>query len=99
MSNMLCCIVGHRYKGKHIPAYSISSNPRTVDVKIYDVCRCERCGKMSFSCIDSYTRYCSCAERYTEKEEKELRRNGFVSLSEAYQILVADHWNVTPDLV
>ena len=85
--NILCKLFGHKRKGKHILAYVISSSYMNVNVKIYDVCRCDRCGEVILSPLDWYDAFCSDASWKADKEKELLRENGIVSLPEALGIL------------
>lgn len=85
--NILCKLFGHKRKGKHILAYVISSSYMNVNVKIYDVCRCDRCREVILSPLDWYDAFCSDASWKSEKEKELLRENGIVSLPESLGIL------------
>ena len=85
--NILCKFFGHKRKEKRILAYVISSSYMNVNVKIYDVCRCDRCGDVILSPLDWYDAFCSDASWKAENEKKLLRENGIVSLPEALGIL------------
>ena len=85
--NILCKLFGHKRKGKHILAYVISSSYMNVNVKIYDVCRCDRCREVILSPLDWYDAFCSDASWKADKEKESLRENGIVSLPEALGIL------------
>ena len=85
--NILCKLFGHKRKGKHILAYVISSSYMNVNVKIYDVCRCDRCGEVILSPLDWYDAFCSDASWKADKEKELLRENGIVSLPESLGIL------------
>lgn len=85
--NILCKLFGHKRKGKHILAYVISSSYMNVNVKIYDVCRCNRCREVILSPLDWYDAFCSDASWKADKEKELLRENGIVSLPEALGIL------------
>lgn len=85
--NILCKLFGHKRKGKHILAYVISSSYMNVNVKIYDVCRCDRCREVILSPLDWYDAFCSDASWKADKEKELLRENGIVSLPESLGIL------------
>lgn len=85
--SILCHLFGHKRKGKRIPAYVISSSYMNVHVKIYDVCRCDRCGEVILSVLDWYDAFCSDASWKADKEKELLRENGIISLPEALGIL------------
>lgn len=85
--SILCHLFGHKRKGKRIPAYVISSSYMNVNVKIYDVCRCDRCGEVILSVLDWYDAFCSDASWKADKEKESLRENGIISLPEALGIL------------
>ena len=85
--NILCKLFGHKRKGKHILAYVISSSYMNVNVKIYDVCRCDRCGEVILSVLNWYDAFCSDASWKADKEKELLRENGILSLPEALGIL------------
>ena len=84
--NILCKLFGHKRR-KRIPAYVISSSYMNVNVKIYDVCRCDRCGEVILSPLDWYDAFCSDASWKADKEKEWLRKNGILSLPEALGIL------------
>ncbi len=85
--SILCYFFRHKRKGKRIPAYVISSNYMNVNVKIYDVYRCDRCGKVIMSVLDRYDSFCSDASWKADKEKEWLRKNGILSLPEALWLL------------
>ena len=84
--SILCRLFGHKRR-KRIPAYVISSSYMNVNVKIYDVCRCDRCGEVILSPLDWYDAFCSDASWEAKKEKELLRQNGILSLPEALGIL------------
>lgn len=85
--SILCHLFGHKRKGKRISAYVISSSYMNVSVKIYDVCRCDRCGEVILSALDWYDAYCPDASWKADKEKELLRTNGIISLPEALGLL------------
>ena len=84
--SILCHLFGHKRR-KRIPAYVISSSYMNVNVKIYDVCRCDRCGKAIMSVLDWYDIFCFDASWKADKEKESLRKNGILSLPEALRLL------------
>lgn len=85
--NILCNLFGHKRKEKRILAYVISSSYMNVNVRIYDVYKCNRCGEVILSPLDWYDAFCSDASWKANKEKELLRENGIVSLPEALGIL------------
>lgn len=85
--NILCNLFGHKRKEKRILAYVISSIYMNVNVRIYDVYKCNRCGEVILSPLDWYDAFCSDASWKANKEKELLRENGIVSLPEALGIL------------
>ena len=85
--SILCHFFGHKRGKKRIPAYVISSSYMNVNVKIYDVCRCDRCGEVILSKLDWYDIFCSDASWKAEKEKELLRKNCILSLPEALKLL------------
>ena len=83
---IFCNLFGHK-KGKRVPAYVISSSYMNVHVKIYNVCRCSRCGKVILSPLDWYDAFCSDSSWKAEKEKELLCENGILSLPEALGLL------------
>ena len=87
IKKILCSIFGHK-KPYAVTAYSISVYPMCVEVKIYEVSICSRCGFISVNRIDWYDRYNWYASRIAKEEEKSLREIGAVTLAEAYKELI-----------
>ena len=85
---ILCKFLGH--EKSHIRlAYSINALSTSIQVEIYEVSICSRCGFISVNRIDWYERYHWYALRLAKEEEKSLREIGAVTLAEAYKELRA----------
>ncbi len=86
-TDILCHYFGHK-ADKHILAYSIESHHMFYEVKIYDIARCSRCGEIYHNdLIDQYERYAWYTQSAAEQEEKKLREQHIVQVSEAYTLL------------
>lgn len=86
INNFTCYFIGH--KKSHIRlAYSINALSTSIQVEIYEVGICPRCGFISVNRIDWYERYHWYALRLAKEEEKSLRELGAVTLVEAYKEL------------
>lgn len=70
-----------------VTAYSISVYPMSSKVEIYEVSICPRCGCISVNRIDWYEKYNWYTTRIAKAEEEELRKQGAVTLAEAYKEL------------
>ena len=82
----LCKFLEH--KKSHIKlAYSINALSTSIQVEIYEVSICSRCGFISVNRIDWYERYHWYALRLAKEEENSLREIGAVTLAEAYKEL------------
>lgn len=58
------------------------------EVKIYDIARCSRCGEIYHNdLVDQYQRYAWYTQSAVEQEEKKLREQHIVQISEAYALL------------
>lgn len=86
INKLLCSIFGHK-KPYAVTAYSISVYPMYVEVKIYEVSICPRCGRISTNRIDWYEKYNWYTTRTAKAEENWLRKHGAVTLAEAYKEL------------
>lgn len=86
INKLLCSIFGHK-KPYVVIAYSIRVYPMSVEVEIYEVSICPRCGRISTNRIDWYERYNWYASRIAKEEEKSLREIGAITLAEAYKEL------------
>lgn len=85
---VLCKFFGH--KKSHIKiAYTINVLSTSVQVEVFEVSICSRCGSISVNRIDWYERYSLYSARIAEDEEKGLREIGAVTLKEAYKELRA----------
>lgn len=88
IKNLLCKFFGH--KKSHIKlAYSINVFASSIQVEVFEVSICSRCGSISVNRIDWYERYSLYSARIAEDEEKGLREIGAVTLKEAYKELRA----------
>lgn len=89
IKKFLCTIFGH--KKSHIKiAYTINVFATSVQVEVFEVSICSRCGDISVKRIDWYERYNWYSTRLAKEEEKELRGIGAVTLEEAYKELISD---------
>lgn len=84
--NILCKFFGHK-KSHIMLAYSINVFPTSVQVEVFEVSICLRCGNFSAKRIDWYERCSLYSARIAEDEEKKLRELGAVTLAEAYKEL------------
>lgn len=89
IKHILCTIFGH--KKSHIKiAYTINVFATSVQVEVFEVSICSRCGDISVNRIDWYERYNWYASRLAKEEQKSLREIGAVTLEEAYKELIPD---------
>ena len=84
INRLLCSIFGHK-NPYAVTAYSISVYPMYAEVKIYMVSICPRCGRISTNRIDWYEKYNWYTTRIAKAEEEKLRKQGAVTLAEAYK--------------
>ena len=87
INHILCYSLGH--EKSHIKlAYSINVFATYIQVEVFEVSICSRCGDVSVNRIDWYER-CNLyyASRTIKEEEKNLREIGAVTLAEAYKEL------------
>ncbi len=85
--NIICDLFGHKEE-KSVLAYAVSYSYMNVNVKIYDVFRCKRCGKFVQHLIAWYDTFCyDSSWKIVDKEKEQLRKNGIVSLSEVARII------------
>ena len=83
-NHILCYSLGH--EKSHIRlAYSINALSTSIQVEVFEVSICSRCGFISVNRIDWYERYHWYALRLAKEEEKSLREIGAVTLAEAYK--------------
>ena len=68
-------------------AYSINVFATSIQVEVFEVSICSRCGDVPVNRIDWYERYNWYASRIAKEEEKSLREIGAVTLAEAYKEL------------
>lgn len=86
IKRFLCSIFGH--KKSHIKlAYSINALSTSIQVEVFEVSICSRCGYISVNCIDWYEKYNWYTTRIAKAEEEKLRKQGAVTLAEAYKEL------------
>lgn len=89
INRLLCVFFGHK-KSRIILAYSINVFATSIQVEVFEVSICSRCGSLSVNRIDWYERYNWYASRIVKEEEKRLREIGAVTLAEAYEELVVN---------
>ena len=83
---ILCKFLGH--EKSHIKlAYSINVFATYIQVEVFEVSLCSRCGDVSVNRIDWYERCNWYVPRTTKEEEESLREIGAVTLAEAYKEL------------
>ena len=82
----LCIFLGHK-KSHVVMAYSINVYSTSFRVEIYEVSICPRCDFISVDCIDGYEKYNWFSTQLAKAEENELRRQGLVTIAEAYKEL------------
>lgn len=84
IKKILCKFFGH--KKSHIKiAYTINVLSTSVQVEVFEVSVCSRCGDVSVKRLDWYERYNWYSTRLAKEEEKKLREIGAVTLAEAYK--------------
>ena len=86
INHILCYSLGHK-ESHIILAYSINALSTSIQVEVFEVSICSRCGFISVNRIDWYERYHWYALRLAKEEEKSLREIGVVTLAEAYKEL------------
>lgn len=86
IKKLLCKFLGHE-KSHTMLAYSINVFATSIQVEVFEVSICSRCGSLSVNRIDWYERYNWYASRIAKEEEKSLREIGAVTLAEAYREL------------
>lgn len=103
INKLLCSIFGHK-KLHVVMAYSITVYSMSSKVEIYEVSICQRCGRISTNRIDWYEKYNWYTTRIAKAEEEKLRKQGAVTMVEAYNELrgykYGSHsfvWNITSD--
>lgn len=79
---ILCKLIGHKESHSRL-AYSINVFATSIQVEVFEVSICSRCGHVSVNRIDWYERYNWYASRIAKEEEKSLREIGAVTLAEA----------------
>lgn len=86
IKKLLCKLIGH--EKSHIKlAYSMNVFATSIQVEVFEVSICSRCGSLFVNRIDWYERYNWYASRIAKEEEKSLREIGAVTLAEAYREL------------
>ena len=89
IKNLRSKFFGH--KKSHIKlAYSMNVFATSIQVEVFEVSICSRCGSLSVNRIDWYERYNWYSTRLAKEEEKGLREIGAVTLAEAYEELVVN---------
>ena len=86
INHILCYSLGHK-KSHAMLAYSVNVFATYIQVEVFEVSICSRCGFISVNRIDWYERYHWYALRLAKEEEKSLREIGAVTLAEAYKEL------------
>lgn len=89
IKKIICTIFGHKKSHTKI-AYTINVLSTSIQVEVFEVSICSRCGSLSVNRIDWYERYNWYASRIVKEEEKRLREIGAVTLAEAYEELVVN---------
>ena len=77
----------HKSKGDFVFAYSIDEKYMYAIINIYRLYMCARCKEIVCDRIDQYDKFGWAVPYLAKIEEKKLRKNGLVSLAEAYQKL------------
>lgn len=81
---ILCKFLGH--EKSHIKlAYSINVFAMFIQVEVFELSICSRCGDVSVNRIDWYERCNWYTLSIVKEEEKSLREIGAVTLAEAYK--------------
>ena len=86
IKKLLCIFLGHK-KSHIMIAYSINVYSMSFRVEVFEVSFCSRCGWISVHLIDKYERCSWCASQLTKTAEDILRKQGLVTLAEAYKEL------------
>lgn len=86
IKRFLCIFLGHK-KSRIILAYSINEYTTSIRVEVYEVSICPRCGCISTNRIDWYEKCNWYGGRRDKDEENKLRKQGLVTLAEAYKEL------------
>lgn len=86
IKRFLCIFLEHK-KSRIILAYSISVYPMYVRVEVYELSVCSWCGRISTNRIEWYEKYNWYTTRIANAEEEKLRKQGTVTLAEAYKEL------------
>ena len=85
--HIVCAFLPHKSKGDFIFAYSIDEKYMYAIINIYRLYVYTRCKEIVCDRIDQYERFGWTVSYLAKIEEKKLRKNGLVSLAEAYQKL------------
>lgn len=85
--HIVCEFLPHKSKGDFIFAYSIDEKYMYAIINIYRLYVCIRCKEIVCDRIDQYDKFGWTVSYLAKIEEKKLRKNGLVSLAEAYQKL------------
>ena len=85
---MVCAFfLSHKREGDFILAYSIDEKYMYAIINIYRLYVCTRCKEIVRDRIDQYDKFGWTVPYLAKIEEKKLRKNGLISLAEAYQKL------------
>lgn len=85
-NRLLCIFFGHK-KSRIILAYSINEYATYLRVEVYELSVCSRCGCIPVNRIDWYQICNWYTGRRDKEEEDKLRKQGLVTLAEAYKEL------------
>lgn len=86
IGKLLCVFLGHE-KSHDMTTYSISVYPTYIEVKIYDINICPRCDYIHIELVYLYEEYNWNSTRIAKEAEDKLRKQGLVTLAEAYKEL------------
>ena len=86
IKRLLCIFLGHK-ESRTIMAYHIDAYPEYLRFKIYTVSLCSKCNCISVHMVDKYDKYSWYAPQLRSTGEDILRKQGLVTLAEAYKEL------------
>ena len=85
INSLYCVFGGHKSSCNSIIAYNIDTDYMRAKIKTYRITVCKRCHKIVCYEIDNYNKYGWYNSYLAEIEEKKLRKQGLVTISEAYK--------------